>query len=181
MPTTIRQLEPVPSTWPPSPSGLSAAAAALDPAALWLRIESYIARRYTARQVIWTVEGSGEWLPPLSPASITTVEFWNGSAWTASTAVASPLGGLSFDSEGPWRVTANVGGGAMPAAVSEAYRRLAEYLAAERKSGGPAPGASRFTEKLGDISLETERAPTWSARALVNSGAADLLRSYRSA
>jgi hypothetical protein len=80
-----------------------------------------------------------------------------------------------------WSVSVHrlcVGGGTVPAAVNEAYRRLAEYLAST--DDAPA-GASDYSAGLGSgaITESFSRAPTWVARALINSGAADLLRPYR--
>jgi len=42
-------------------------------------------------------------------------------------------------------------------------------------------GSSAYTLNLGPINLATTRAPAWLARAMVNSGAGDLLRRYRRA
>ena len=42
----------------------------------------------------WTVEGPGEFVPPLSPATISTVEVWSSAdAWEVVTLTPSPLGG----------------------------------------------------------------------------------------
>jgi hypothetical protein len=58
--TTLRQDEAVPSSYPPLPWQLSPAALALDSDFSWQRLESYVAWRWTARAVVWTVEGCGE-------------------------------------------------------------------------------------------------------------------------
>ncbi|QEW18986.1 hypothetical protein LA6_001165 [Marinibacterium anthonyi] len=171
MAVTVRQTEGIPEAYPASPAGLSAAAAALDAAAIWQRIEGWTAHRFTARSVVWTVEGCGDWLPPLAPAEITLVECWDGTGWEEASAGASHLGGLCLPNDGPWRITATVGGGDLPAAVSGAFRRLAEYSA---EIGSSADG---FTS-VDDGGVSYERAATWAARAIQNSGAADLLRPY---
>lgn len=176
MATTIQQAEAAPPTYPPVPEGLSVAAAALNSAAVWQRIESYVGYRWTARAIVWVVEGPGGWVPPLMPATIATVEKWDDQQWDMAEAGPSPLGGLCFPSTGPYRVTGSVGGGDVPPAVTEAYRRLAEYLAAEGEMPG---GATKIASGLGELRNETERAANWIARALINSGAADLLRPYR--
>ncbi len=176
MATTVKQEEAQPATWPALPVGLSAAATALDPFPLWARIESHIAFRYTPRTVVWTVEGLDDWTPPLAPATVTLAERWTGSAWVAVTLAAGPYG-FTFDDPGPHRITATVGGGTVPATMNEAYRRLAEYCAA---SDASRPGVSDYSVNLdGALTQSWQRNPAHLARALVNSGAADLLRPYR--
>ena len=64
-----------------------------------------------------------------------------------------------------------------PAIVEEAYRRLAEYIAAAPET----PGLRSETLTIGGITSTQSRGASWLALALQNSGAADLLRSYRKA
>ena len=176
MATTIKQTESLPATYPTvSTTGWSTAAAALSQTMLWQRIESYIAYRWTARDVEWIVDGPCEWTPPLTPATISTIEVWSDGAWIDITPDASPLGGYWLSGCGPYRFTASVGSGTVPAAVLEAFRRLAEYMAA--KPGKPGAPSERIT--AGSISLSHSRSESWMALALQNSGAADLLRPYR--
>ncbi len=182
MPTTIRQIEGIPATWPDAPAGLSTAAAALPAAMVWTRIETWIAYRYAERTIQWVAEGPGEWLPPLAPATIEDVEKWTGSAWEVVTLDASPLGGYELEGVGPYRFTGTVGvdGADIPAPVSEAFRRLAEYMVADT-SGAPA-GARTFNQAVPDLaSVSFERSPAWLAQAMAYSGAADLLRHLRRA
>ena len=169
MAETLKQDEAVP-TYPATPSGLSAAAAAINPAVIWARIEAYVSARWTSRAVVWTVEGPGEWVPILTPATIATVEKWTGTAWETNAPDASPLGGYQLACE-TYRFSGTVGAGTVPATVNEAFRRLAEYLAST--DDAPA-GASDFTWNMGGgaISENFSRAPTWIARAMINSGAA---------
>jgi hypothetical protein len=141
----------------------------------WQRVEPYIAYRYTPRDVEWIVNGPGEWLPPLYPATISTVEIWNGSGWDDCTPDASPLGGYVLTGWGPYRFSGIVGGGDVPAAVWEAVKRLAAYLAA--KPGTAGVRSERI--EAGSISISRTRSESWMASALQNSGAADLLRPYR--
>lgn len=176
MATTIQQVEDGPDTYPPLPEGLSAAAAELSSAALWARIESYVGFRWTERNVVWVVEGPGDWVPPLLPANVLHVEIWDDLQWDTAELDPTPLGGYRLPTEGPYRFEATVGGGDVPAGVTEAYRRLAEYLAAEDSLPG---GVIKASTGLGEIRVETERAANWIARAMVNSGAADLLRPFR--
>lgn len=176
MAVTIRQDEAMPASYPAAPQGLSAAAAAIEEA-VWQRIEAYVAYRWSERAVTWIVEGCGEWLPPLTPATITTVEIWRSEAWEAVTLNPSPFGYCLPG--GTYRFTGTVGvdEADVPGAVLEAFRRLAEYMAAK-------PGkAGVMSESIsaGSISISSRRATDWIAQAMSNSGAGDLLRPYRRA
>lgn len=180
----LDQSEGTPASYP-IVTGLSTAAAALDQDMIWQRIESYIAHRWRVREVVWTLEGEegADWRLPLSPLISQTSEKWESGAWISVTLANGPLG-LCLPSDGTFRVTAQVGdAGTVPAAVSEAFRRLAEYSEeiGERGLLKDAPGASSYSASLGEISESFDRSPTWAARALINSGAADLLRPYRRA
>ena len=173
----LKRDEAMPASYPALPGGLSLEAMMLDSEALWARIEAYTAHRFTTREVVWTVEGPGAFTPDLVPATITAQEVWDGVSWITASLSAYPLDGVLLNGEGPYRITADVGGGDLPAPVVEAYRRLAEYLA---EDGNPA-GASSYSYKLGDVEETTQRSPAHVARALQHSGAADLLRRYRRA
>lgn len=176
MAETLKQVESV-TSWPAAPSGLSDAAAALDPNAIWARIESYIAHRFTSRAVVWTVEGAGEWTPPLTPATVITAEKWEGGAWVTVTLPEGPFG-FDLPGDGPYRITGTAGAGPVPAPVAEAFRRLAEYLTETDDRAG----VSNYSVNMGGAIQESyDRAPNWIARAMINSGAADLLRPYRKA
>ena len=175
MATTIKQTEGIPSAYPAAPSGLSTAAAALDPDAIWQRIEAYIAHRYTARSIQWIVTECGDWQPPLAPAIISTVERWNGDDWETATCPPSPVGGYCLPG-GSWRFTGTVGGGTVPEIVDEAFRRLAEYMAAARRGS---PGTTRERVTAGSVTVDKSRSASWAAASMANSGAADLLRNYR--
>lgn len=177
MATTLQQTETLPAEYPDTPSGLSPAAAALDPEMIWQRIESYIAHRWTERDLVWTVEGPGDWQPPLTPATIATTEVWQGDAWQTVTLSPSALGGYALPACGPYRFVGTVGDGDVPAVVNEAFKRLAEYMAAKR--GKPGTTSERVT--TGSVTVEQSRSASWVAQAMQNSGAADLLRRYRRA
>lgn len=171
----LRQAEHEASQYPVI-TGLSTAAAALDPAMIWSRLESWTAHRWGLREVGWTVEGPGYFNPPLVPATITAAELWDGEAWQTVTLTEGPLG---FELEpGVYKIIAEVGTlEAPPAAVSEAFRRLAEYVADD---AGMAAGAHRQGVNLGNgLSFDLARSPDWIAQALHKSGASDLLRRYR--
>lgn len=176
MAVTMKQIEAAPDDYPAAPAGLSPAAVALATVA-WQRLEAYTACRWTERNVIWIVEGPGEWCPPLKPATVTTVEIWADGAWSNVTPDASPMGGYWLPGHGPYRFTGSVGDdGDIPPVVTEALRRLAEYLAT--KPGEAGATSERFS--IEDIeSRQVDRSATWMARAMQNSGAADLLRGYR--
>lgn len=173
----IRQIESEPESYPDAPSGLSTSAAALADVA-WARIESYIAHRYSVRDVVWIATGPGEWCPTLQPANIASVEIWADGVWSNITPDASPLGGYWLTGHGPYRFTGTVGeeDADVPDIVGEAVKRLAEYLAADPGE----PGASSERVDITDIeSRSVSRSPTWMAKAIQNSGAADLLRGFR--
>lgn len=179
MAVTIRQTETSPVAYPAAPEGLSAAATAIL-AAVWRRIEAYIVFRTTEREVAWIVEGCGEWVPPLTPATITNVEVWQSDAWQAVTLPPSPQGGYVLPGEGPYRFTGIAGNddAAVPADIAEACRRLSEYMATEVDPEHA--GARVVSSSVPDVFTgSVERSPAWMAQALVNSGAADLVRKYR--
>jgi hypothetical protein len=179
--TTVKQTESLPTSYPVAPGGLTPAAEALDPEMIWQRIEAYVAYRWTERAVTWIVEGCGEWHPPLTPATIDTVEIWQADAWEAVTLSPSPLGGYCLPG-GTYRFTGTAGGtdspATAPAAVDEAFRRLAEYLAATLKG---TPGLTTERVAAGSVTVEKSRSASWAAEAMSNSGAGDLLRPYRRA
>lgn len=140
-----------------------------EPALVWQRIEAYVAHRWTPRVVVWIVAGEGHWTPPLTPATVSLVECWENGGWSTTTPPASPLGGYELPGEGPYRITATVGGGEVPEAVKEAFRRLHEY------SRGVA-------EQWRASASDNEGVVTgWAGKAIQLSGAADLLRPYRRA
>ncbi|MCA1777734.1 MAG: hypothetical protein LC676_19640, partial [Loktanella sp.] len=126
----IRQFEAVPVSYPAVPSGLSTAAAALDPAVIWARIEAYTAHRFTEREVVWTLiaDGGDQFHAPLTPVVSREGHVWRQEAWVPVSLLDGPLG-IILPHNGTFRVTAQVGAAGVPAAVEEAYRRLAEYLA----------------------------------------------------
>jgi hypothetical protein len=178
----LKQFEAVPVAYPTASVGLSAEAAALDPAMIWARIEDYIAHRFTDREIVWTLIGNGgdQFHPRLTPVTSSVADLWTGEAWEAVTLLQGPLG-LCLPSDGTYRITAQVGAGVVPAPVSEAFRRLAEYLAGARGSTDE-PGASSSKFSIGgELDFEVTRSPAWVARAMQYSGAGDLLRPYRRA
>ncbi|UOA32201.1 hypothetical protein DSM110093_01986 [Sulfitobacter sp. DSM 110093] len=176
----IKQFEDVPENYPAAPSGLSIRAAALDANMIWARIEAYTAWRFTDREVIWTLIGDGgdQFNPRLTPVVSHMAEQWLNENWRPLTLLDGPLG-IILPSDGTYKIVAQVGGGDVPAAVSEAFRRLAEYLGGARNSTNE-PGASSVRTSIGDdLDFEVERNPNWVARAMQQSGAGDLLRPYR--
>lgn len=177
MVSILKRTEDTPAKYPAGASGLSAAALNLSREMIWHRIEAYTAHRWTARDVVWVVEGPGEWVPDLTPATVNTVEIWQDDAWVAVTLDPSPLGGYCLPGCGPYRFAASVGSGTVPEPVIEAYRRLAEYMAEQPER----QGAGRYSMDLGGLREEFDRRPDWLARAMQNSGAGDLLRPYRRA
>lgn len=176
MAVTIKQIEGPADDYPTPPEGLSTAAAALEPALIWQRLEAWIAWRWSVRDAEWIVEGCGEWAPPLTPVTIATTERWAGEAWEAVELPPSPLGGYVLPGVGPYRFAGTAGADDdVPVAVLEAYRRLAEHTAAISYEG-----AGLRSENVPDI-WQGEYDQRARARALQDSGAADLLRTYRRA
>lgn len=178
MPETITQDESLPASYysmtPWTHSNVLEGQDAEPPEDLiWQRIEAYTAHRYTARTVVWKIEGAGEWVAPLTPVSSISWEVWDGSAWAATTVDAGPYG-YCLTTDGPYRATATVGSGTPPEAVQEAWRRLYEYTRgiSEQFKGDAA------AIKDGDW---YEAVRGWTGKALQLSGAADLLRPYRKA
>lgn len=172
----LSEIEEQPDSYP-EVTGLSSAAEALAEVA-WERIEAYTRCRWTPRRVLWIVQGPGAWIPPLEPAEIDETEEWSRAGqWDEAEAVGAPLG-VFLRSTGPWRFTATVGGGSpapsVPVAVLEAVRRLSEYLAAESK-----PGVTSESASVGALTYAIRRDASWQAKALQNSGAADLLRPWK--
>ncbi|MGJ8628106.1 MAG: hypothetical protein ACSHXB_14195 [Sulfitobacter sp.] len=177
MPDTIKQTEAIPASYPSvtpwwDESDNLSEDRPTDPDQIWQRIEAYTAHRFTPRAVVWIVEGEGDWEAPLTPATVSVVEYWDAGAWVTSTVVASPYGGLCLPDDGPWRITASGGGGGLPAAVSEAFKRLHEYTRGIN---------FEFRGEAAIYGGETERVRDWTGRAIQLSGAADLLRPYRRA
>lgn len=138
---------------------------------IWQRIEAYTAYRWTPRDVVWIVEGEGSWEPPLAPATVSAVEQWEGGDWVTTAPPTSALGGYNFPGDGPYRVTATVGGGELPSAVKKAFQRLFEY------SRGMEDMFKNEAAYAGDQDGEVIR--NWTGKAIQLSGAADLLRPYR--
>lgn len=179
MPAVIFFQEGTPDDYPAPPAGLSEAAAVFNAAVVWQRLEAWVSVRYTERDVEWIVEGCGEWAPPLTPTTIATTERWNGDAWETVELPPSPLG-YRLDGVGPYRFTGVAGDddADVPAVVTEAFRRLVEYMAGADNEDRP--GARVHSTAVPDVFSETvERSPAWMALALANSGAADLLRTFR--
>lgn len=150
-------------------------------AAAWSRVESFVAFRWGERNVVWVVEGPGEWVPPLRPATIESIDVWSSAgAWEEAVGLsASPLGGYWLPATGPYRFSGTVGDpGVPPGDVQLAVKRLAIYLA-ELPTGDP--GVISESIQVGNLRMESRRDPAAVARALQMSGAADLLRPYRRA
>jgi hypothetical protein len=151
---------------------------------LWLRLESYIARRWTPRQCVWTVQGPGTWEPHIGPVSNVTIDCWDSVSytWDAVTLGQTPLGYCLPDSR-TYRVTATVGdnAGDVPQSVTEAYLRLKAYVDEATAETIPV-GVASHSLKLSDGYDESiNRNPNYLARSMQFSGAGDLLRSYRRA
>jgi len=162
------------SSYPATPSGLSAAAAALAPGVVWDRLFAWISWRWGTTLASYTLSGCGEFVVPLSPATVTQVSRYSDEErdWISITPQNGPRG-VELPVHGVWRIICTAGGDdPVPPAVQEAYRRLAEYLA--QTSQHPAGVSS-----MGSGELNVRFRADYAARALQLSGAADLLRPYR--
>ena len=164
MAETWHQKEAIPATYPN-----------IGSPALWARLEAYTAHRWTPRAVTWLLNGPGEWVAPLAPAELVQAYRWTGDGWEETTLAPAPMGYVIPC--GRFKIIATVGAdNAAPAAVLEAFDRLSKYVTAEL---GGVPGASTYSVNIGQLSESISRNPAFMARALDNSGAADLLRPYR--
>lgn len=180
----IKQFEAVPSAYPDAPAGLSDEAAALDADMIWARIEDYTAHRFTPREVVWTLQANAgdQFHPRLTPVVSSEAHYW-GDQWESLTLLDGPLG-ICLPFDGTYKITATVGAGDVPASVAEAFRRLAEYsveIGKDAMVGGHGGHTSHSVNIGGEIQESFDRQATWASRAIVNSGAADLLRPYRRA
>lgn len=167
---TIAQFETPPEAYP-AITGLTGDALATA----WQRIEAYTAYRFSPRLVTWLVDSSGgEWVVPLRPATGITAGIWSGDGYVPVTLAPAP-GGWCIPC-GRFEVKATVGAAPVPAAVATAVKRLADYMAEEL----PLPAGLRsYSANVGQLSEAVTGDPARAARALQNSGAADLLRLYR--
>ncbi|MCF7747722.1 hypothetical protein GLP43_09105 [Sulfitobacter sp. M39] len=196
MAETIKQVEAIPASYPDIGQSELGFAPTDDS---WQRIESYIAHRFTPREVIWTVEGEGDWTPPLKPVTAISAEKWE-NGWVEVTLPEGPYG-YCLPGDGPYRITATVGPEgvevdgvttyAVPTVVAKAAHRLTQYclIQVDKDDYGRftrlpefAATSARYSGE-GENAAETEleRPSTWIAKAMQNSGAADLLRPYRRA
>lgn len=191
MAETIRTIEGLPESWPEVPAGIliPIKGGAGDLSWVWQRIEAWCSERWTPREVVWLVQGDGEWLPPLVPVTITKVERWSG-AWSEIEPDASAWGGLSLRGDAH-RVTAIVGtDNPAPPAVIKAEGRLTNYLMQTYDPNDPDLWATSMRwivaagedPAFGQQTQESYSRPAdYIAKALQYSGAADLLRPYRRA
>lgn len=140
-----------------------------DAEVIWSRFEVWCSYRWGVRDVTWTVEGAGEFVPPLRPATFTSAKLWTPGNWHDQTPDDGPLGLILRG--GTWRLTYEVGDEGVADDVAEAARRYSEYL---QQTAGEAGITSL---KDGDYAIT--RNANAVARALQYSGAADLLRAYR--
>lgn len=169
---SITQWESEPESWP-AVEGVTGDILAI----CWKRVEHFIARRFVPRQVVWTMTTSGgDWQPPLGRIYEADAFVWANGDWESATIKRAP-GGYVLPC-GNVQINCTVGqpGASIPASVKEAVKRLAAYLTAEPVM--PA-GARSYSANVGQLSESISADPAGQAKALQNSGAADLLRSYR--
>lgn len=177
MAVTLKEDESAPAAWPTVTPYLRAAQ--LDPyepdvsnAAVWQRIEAWISTRWPAREVVYTVEGTGYWKARLRPFTVAKVEVWVDVGWIEAAPHPDPFGDLNLTEDRPYRITGTAGDDSTPPdVVQEAWRRLHSYMVGN---------ASATLDGLSRHSSDTHEATRgYGAKAMQLSGAADLLRPYR--
>ena len=167
----LQQIEGLPESYPEVGGGIVSA----DAAVAWQRVERYIKVRFMPREIVWMVQGDTEqvWFPPVGPVTAIAGEFADG----AMPFTLMPCGTGYRLPNALVKLTATVGAGPIPLSVTNAVSRLAHYCAADV----PVPGGVRsYSLNVGDMSESMTLAPDRLAKAMQDSGAADLLRSYRS-
>lgn len=191
MPSTLSIEEAEPTNWPqidPDDDGASVPATAQDDEptfrrytrAAWQRVQGWVAHRWNVRSCVFVVEGPGDWIAPLQPFTATAMEQWIDNAWVSVTLAPNALGGLVLDAVGPYRLTGSLGtANAPPEVVRQAVWRLGKYLEAADVLPANERATSSYKFDVGGLSVERARNPNWIARAMQQSGAADLLRPWR--
>ena len=168
MAVTIKIDEAQPAIWPLIDGTAQSVA--------WARIEGWINTRWPSRSVTFFVQDAGTWEPPLTPFSANSYERWKAGFWEVFTPQISPFGAVLGGAE-EYRIAGTVGDDTHPPEiVVEAVRRLARYQADTMPDSA---GASNLKVDVSNVGIEVQRSPSWKAKALQNSGAADLLRRYR--
>jgi hypothetical protein len=176
MATTLKISEVSPAIYPALSTPVSLPpGVSID--AVWRRIEDWTAYRWGARDAVFIVEGPGNWTAPVLPTTFDVTEIWRDDAWEAVTLRPTALGGLFLPELAHYRIAATVGADdAPPPAVEEAVRRLAQYFGNVAINAQQSRLASGF--KLDDVDVQFSE-PHVAAKAMKESGAADLLRRYR--
>lgn len=150
--------------YPPAPAGVDGSV----PAAIWGKLESYVATRWSTGVVSYQIDCpcAVDWRPPYDPYVIDMVD--------GDPAEVTPFGEVRL-SVGRHVVQCTIGGQPVTPGIEEAYRRLAAYYGSEDMRG-----YARYS-----VSLGGDLSESWSRRrdatALSSSGAADLLTKYRKA
>lgn len=177
----LQEIEGVPGAYPAIPKSVTEVLGFrenLDD--IWRRVEAYTHTRWTARNVAWVVSGEGEWVPPLGPVNSITAEEWDGAAYQADSPAPGPLGGHCLTG-GTYRFTASIGGGTVPPEVNKAFSRFALYCLHDANHPELLSANSVTLSEGGEYnrSESYSRPNAWIAKAMQNSGAADLLRTWR--
>lgn len=167
----LQQIEAIPETYP-AVDGVTGDALAVA----WQRIEQYIKVRFSEREIVWIVQGdtSRVWYPPIGPVTDIDGEIIDGEIAFDLTACGTGY----WLPNGLVKLTATVGAGPVPPIVAMAVKRLAAFYSAEIAAPG---GVRSYSLSVGDMSESMVLPPDRLAKALQDSGAADLLRGYRKA
>jgi hypothetical protein len=169
--------EPV---YPDAPAGLSDAAAALPKEIIWDRLEQFTNYKIGERSVryrVWSQQKQPWWVPAERPFVVTRVQIADTKIEDYVEKTVRPRDDGAVRLGCPALVTATIGAATAPPLYLEAYKRLAEYWA----TPSIAPeGVTRYSLSVGpDITESVSKTAAHTARGMVNSGAADLLRKYR--
>lgn len=169
---------------------------------IWERIEAYCNWRWTPREAQIEIDGSGWISLPVRPLRVTKLEYFDEmvsyrsseTSWTEFTpaSAARQRGGKIYSPFSHCRITGIVGeNNPAPPAVIQAAVRLHAYLGHTPESfpmwaTGRTHTAENTTESEGSSSTSNrnesfQRPANYIAKAMQNSGAADLLRPYRRA
>lgn len=157
------------------------------------RFEAFIHFRWGVRTVKYIAEGPGEFIPLLTPTTITSIKSWSSGigAWEMAELEPSALGGYWLPYTGPFRFTGKAGSTeAIPADVCTALARYKAYIGSydggmPKSIAVPPPGSTEISPSLeeelhiGALHVTFRRPIDWLSNALVLSGDADLLRKYR--
>lgn len=178
--TVMEQVELTDPAYPDAPAGLSDAAAAISKQVIWDRLEQFTNYKIGERSIRYRVlvcQKQPYWIPAERPFVVTRIQTIDAITEDYVDKTVTPREDGAVRLDGLSLVTVTVGSTTAPPLFQEAYKRLAEYWATPKI--GP-EGSTRYSLSIGpDISESVSTVATHTARGMIYSGAADLLRKYR--